>query len=203
VIRGLLAVAPAVLVVACGVPAAQSGYADSPVRNEPVATRVAESAPPEVEPPLAVRGPAAHADEPAPRSAAQDGCNRNYIPCVPDDPVDVDCAGGSGNGPSYVTGPVQVIGEDVYGLDADHNGIACESDAAFASHVTQEPAASPVPQRPASLPTTASPPTIASRPTPPAPSTPSLAPESEQPMVETTERAPEPTSEPSASASPS
>ncbi len=149
--------------------------------------------------PLAARGPAAHADAPAPRSAAQDGCNRNYIPCVPDDPVDVDCAGGSGNGPSYVTGPVRVIGKDVYGLDADHNGIGCESGAAVASNVTQEPTASPVPQRRASPP--ASPPTSSPRPVPPPSSRPSLAPKSEQPTVGTTEPAPETPSQPPASAS--
>jgi resuscitation-promoting factor RpfB len=45
---------------------------------------------------------------------------------VPNDPVDVDCQGGSGNGPSYVTGPVTVVGDDVYGLDADHDGIGCD-----------------------------------------------------------------------------
>jgi hypothetical protein len=39
---------------------------------------------------------------------------------------DVDCAGGSGNGPSYVEGPVAVVGPDEYGLDADHDGIGCE-----------------------------------------------------------------------------
>jgi hypothetical protein len=39
---------------------------------------------------------------------------------------DVDCAGGSGNGPKYVRGPVSVIGSDEYGLDNDHDGIACE-----------------------------------------------------------------------------
>jgi hypothetical protein len=39
---------------------------------------------------------------------------------------DVDCAGGSGNGPSYVSGPVQVIGPDVYDLDRDGDGIACD-----------------------------------------------------------------------------
>jgi len=38
---------------------------------------------------------------------------------------DVDCIGGSGNGPEYV-GTVSVIGPDVYGLDADHDGIGCE-----------------------------------------------------------------------------
>jgi hypothetical protein len=39
---------------------------------------------------------------------------------------DVDCAGGSGNGPAYVAGPVSVIGSDIYGLDADGDGIGCE-----------------------------------------------------------------------------
>jgi hypothetical protein len=39
---------------------------------------------------------------------------------------DVDCLGGSGNGPAYVQGPIQVIGTDIYRLDNDHDGIACE-----------------------------------------------------------------------------
>ena len=39
---------------------------------------------------------------------------------------DVDCAGGRGNGPSYVKGPVRVIGRDVYGLDRDGDGVGCE-----------------------------------------------------------------------------
>lgn len=43
-------------------------------------------------------------------------CNPNYTPCVPID-TDVDCEGGEGNGPSYVAGPVQVVGSDPYGLD--------------------------------------------------------------------------------------
>lgn len=54
------------------------------------------------------------------------GLQPDYSGCVPNDPVDVDCAGGSGNGPSYVRGPVQVIGSDVYRLDTDHDGIGCE-----------------------------------------------------------------------------
>ena len=53
------------------------------------------------------------------------GCDPNYSGCVPI-ASDVDCAGGSGNGPAYVSGPVQVIGRDIYGLDADHDGIGCE-----------------------------------------------------------------------------
>lgn len=52
-------------------------------------------------------------------------CNPNYSGCVPND-SDVDCAGGSGNGPSYVQGPVQIIGSDPYGLDADNDGVGCE-----------------------------------------------------------------------------
>lgn len=53
-------------------------------------------------------------------------CDPNYTgDCVPID-SDVDCAGGSGNGPSYVQGPVRVVGDDIYGLDRDGDGIGCE-----------------------------------------------------------------------------
>jgi len=52
-------------------------------------------------------------------------CDPNYSPCVPID-SDVDCEGGSGNGPSYVRGPVRVVGRDIYRLDNDHDGIGCE-----------------------------------------------------------------------------
>jgi hypothetical protein len=38
----------------------------------------------------------------------------------------VDCAGGSGDGPVYVRGPIRVIGRDIYRLDSDHDGIACD-----------------------------------------------------------------------------
>ncbi len=52
-------------------------------------------------------------------------CDPNYDPCVPV-ASDVDCAGGSGNGPAYVQGPVRVIGTDIYGLDRDGDGIGCD-----------------------------------------------------------------------------
>jgi uncharacterized protein YabE (DUF348 family) len=53
-------------------------------------------------------------------------CDPNYSgACVPI-ASDVDCAGGGGDGPAYVQGPVRVIGTDIYRLDADHNGIGCE-----------------------------------------------------------------------------
>ena len=53
-------------------------------------------------------------------------CDPNYDPCVPVD-SDVDCAGGRGDGPSYVAGPVRVIGSDPYGLDRDHDGVGCDN----------------------------------------------------------------------------
>lgn len=62
------------------------------------------------------------------KSTTQGNCHPAYTPCVPID-SDVDCAGGSGNGPSYVKGPVTVInpGDDPYGLDGnDKDGIGCE-----------------------------------------------------------------------------
>ncbi|MFY1653131.1 G5 domain-containing protein [Solwaraspora sp. WMMB762] len=53
-------------------------------------------------------------------------CHPSYTgACVPF-ASDVDCAGGSGNGPAYVSGPVRVVGQDVYGLDRDGDGVACE-----------------------------------------------------------------------------
>ena len=53
-------------------------------------------------------------------------CDPNYSgACVPI-ASDVDCAGGSGNGPAYVQGPVKVIGTDIYDLDRDGDGWGCE-----------------------------------------------------------------------------
>jgi len=58
-------------------------------------------------------------------SPAAAACTPGYSPCIPPGP-DVDCAGGSGNGPRYVQGPIIVTGSDPYGLDSDHDGIGCE-----------------------------------------------------------------------------
>lgn len=65
---------------------------------------------------------------PPPRHVAppRQSCTPGYSPCIPP-ASDVDCAGGSGNGPAYVEGPVSVTGSDPYGLDADGDGIGCES----------------------------------------------------------------------------
>lgn len=55
-------------------------------------------------------------------------CDPNYRGrCLRPHVSDYDCAGGSGNGPYYVSGPFRVVGNDHYRLDADHDGIACES----------------------------------------------------------------------------
>lgn len=59
-------------------------------------------------------------------NSADLGCDPNYGgACVPI-ASDVDCAGGKGNGPAYVSGPVEVIGTDIYNLDADGDGRGCE-----------------------------------------------------------------------------
>jgi hypothetical protein len=53
-------------------------------------------------------------------------CDPNYSgACVPI-ASDVDCAGGSGDGPKYVQGPVRVLGTDIYDLDRDGDGYGCE-----------------------------------------------------------------------------
>jgi len=62
----------------------------------------------------------------SPPPPQQPKCDPNYSgACVPI-ASDVDCAGGSGNGPAYVSGPVYVVGSDIYGLDRDGDGVACE-----------------------------------------------------------------------------
>lgn len=62
---------------------------------------------------------------PPPVVQRSSSCDSNYSGCVPI-ASDVDCTGGSGNGPAYVSGPIRVIGYDIYGLDRDGDGIACE-----------------------------------------------------------------------------
>jgi hypothetical protein len=72
----------------------------------------------------------APAPQPAPAyssSAGSGSCDPNYVgACLDPNSIDYDCEGGSGNGPDY-TGPVQVVGDDHYGLDRDGDGYACES----------------------------------------------------------------------------
>jgi hypothetical protein len=63
----------------------------------------------------------------APGAHAKQKCDPSYKGrCLKPNVSDYDCAGGSGNGPYYVSGPFRVVGKDHYRLDADHDGIACE-----------------------------------------------------------------------------
>jgi hypothetical protein len=64
-------------------------------------------------------------------AGSQDGrvrCTPGYRPCIPNRPSDVDCYGGSGNGPRYTQPGVEyrVTGSDRYYLDSDNDGWGCE-----------------------------------------------------------------------------
>ena len=55
------------------------------------------------------------------------GCHPSYPSvCLAMDKGDYDCAGGSGNGPNYVQGPITVLPSDPFDLDRDGDGIGCE-----------------------------------------------------------------------------
>jgi chemotaxis protein histidine kinase CheA len=95
--------------------AAQQAAAEKAARDAAAAKAAADAA--------KAATPPAPVAQPVP--GTNPGCDPNYSGCVPI-ASDVDCAGGSGNGPAYVRGPVQVIGRDIYGLDADHDGVGCE-----------------------------------------------------------------------------
>jgi hypothetical protein len=92
-----------------------------PPPTQPPATQP-PTTPPSTAPPVTVPP----ATLPVVVQTPQNDCHPNYSgACVPI-ASDVDCLPGSGNGPAYVSGPVQVIGSDVYGLDRDNDGIGCE-----------------------------------------------------------------------------
>jgi hypothetical protein len=57
-----------------------------------------------------------------------DGCDPSY-PDVCLDPAvgDYDCAGGTGNGPGYVEGPIRVRPPDPFDLDGNGDGVGCEN----------------------------------------------------------------------------
>lgn len=101
--------------------------APPPVATTPPAT---PQPPPPPAPATTTKAPAPPPPAPKPKPAPQPpapkpACDPNYGGCVPV-ASDVDCAGGSGNGPAYVSGPIRVTGSDIYDLDRDNDGIACE-----------------------------------------------------------------------------
>jgi len=62
-----------------------------------------------------------------PPTAAPSNCDPSYPDvCLKTGIGDYDCAGGSGNGPNYVRGPIRVLPPDPFDLDHDGNGIGCE-----------------------------------------------------------------------------
>jgi hypothetical protein len=69
-----------------------------------------------------------HDCEPSPEQPGTAAtCDPSYEgACLDADASDYDCAGGTGDGPGYVQGPITVVGDDHYGLDSDGDGIACE-----------------------------------------------------------------------------
>ncbi|MFB9387545.1 hypothetical protein ACFFTK_30755 [Pseudonocardia petroleophila] len=107
--------------------------ADAPVVRPAEVTRAPQTRAPAPAPRTTTRAPEPVRPAPEPVRPAPEpepepqggGCDPNYSGCVPI-ASDVDCAGGSGNGPAYVSGPVRVTGSDIYGLDADDDGVGCE-----------------------------------------------------------------------------
>lgn len=73
------------------------------------------------------KGPAPRPARKKTRRAPVRNCHPSYSgACLDPNASDYDCAGGSGNGPKYVDGPVYVEGSDPYGLDRDGDGVGCE-----------------------------------------------------------------------------
>jgi hypothetical protein len=113
--------------VAAAVNAKMNDAAVSPTTNARTGNRFPPpSAPPRTIPPRTIPPPRTTVAFTLPR------VNRTPLitfppPCVPI-ASDVDCAGGTGDGPRYVSGPVYVIdGQDPYRLDGnDNDGIGCE-----------------------------------------------------------------------------
>jgi hypothetical protein len=62
--------------------------------------------------------------------AGVEACHPSYPDdCLDPDTYDndYDCAGGEGDGPHYIAGPVTVAGDDPFDLDRDGDGTGCDS----------------------------------------------------------------------------
>jgi hypothetical protein len=65
---------------------------------------------------------------PTTQSSGRGGCDPSYPDtCLLDGIGDYDCAGGRGDGPNYVKGPIRVLAPDPFDLDSNGNGWGCES----------------------------------------------------------------------------
>jgi hypothetical protein len=77
-----------------------------------------------------------------PAEAQTSSCDPNYEACVPANVEDVDC-NRDANGPYYTDDHnFRVTGTDVYELDADHDGIACD-DNNFGPYAAPTPTSAP------------------------------------------------------------
>src|SRR6266498_5045743 len=112
----------------CGFPPADHHHAaDHPPTDDGAADHHARTHPPTHPPTTAA--PATHppATKPTTTKPPARNCDPAYPDaCLHDGIGDYDCAGGSGNGPNYVEGPIRVLPPDPFGLDSDHDGIGCE-----------------------------------------------------------------------------
>jgi hypothetical protein len=64
---------------------------------------------------------------PPPTTAPSRNCDPSYPDvCLDPNAEDYDCAGGSGNGPRYVEGPIRVRPPDPFDLDREGDGWGCE-----------------------------------------------------------------------------
>jgi hypothetical protein len=64
---------------------------------------------------------------PPPTTAPSRSCDPSYPDvCLDPNAEDYDCAGGSGNGPRYVSGPIRVRPPDPLDLDREGDGWGCE-----------------------------------------------------------------------------
>jgi hypothetical protein len=120
---------PAVASTTAPAKAIPTQAAAPPVRNAPLAP--AHTSPAVLPPPPAAAAPQNPAPAPpttTPPPAAPSNCDSAYPDsCLRDGIGDYDCAGGSGNGPNYVSGPIRVLPPDPFKLDADGDGVGCES----------------------------------------------------------------------------
>jgi hypothetical protein len=95
----------------------------SPVVQAPVPAPAASTAPVSAAP-----APVAPVPPPPMPAGPRAGCDPSYPDvCLHDGIGDYDCAGGRGNGPNYVRGPLRVLPPDPFDLDRDGNGTGCQT----------------------------------------------------------------------------